>query len=615
MTGGLLVRVLAVFAVVGLLVSLVGLDAPPAQAQTPPADFVIQGGGWGHGLGMSQHGAQGRAEAGHGYAEILGFYYPGAVVTASAPETVRVALGAEVGAVAITGNGTGVHFYAAGSPAPVLTSSPSQTVQVAASNGQYTITPGTGAFAGVGGVVTAPIPQGGSVTVGTTGIRYARGTLVFNLLTPNTLQVSVHLPMEEYLYGVAEVPFGWHPEALMAQVVAARSYALNVAQRRRAQGGHYDVVATTGDQVYSGYETEVRASFPSWAAAVDATASQVLVYEGEVAQAFYSSSNGGWTERSGYVFLADLPYLAAAPDPFDNGGGNPRHRWAKTIPNADFRAAVLASTGVDVGAVTSYAIGGPRGGSGRIDKATVHVQGTLGATSLQGSTFRGMLGLNSTLVFDGSGPPFGSLDGIHLSVGGLVRARGWAIDPNTTQDVPVAFVVDGTPVHTLDADGPRPDVEAAHPGWGPNKGYDATVWSPPGPHQICLVARNLGPGTDTTLGCQWLQVLGSGPPVGYLDAWATEPGAAALAGWAIDPDVSGPVEVHVHVDGNQWFVTSTGTGRARPDVDAVYPGFGDARGWDVKFPLAPGQHTACAFAVNQGPGEHTGLGCVVLTVP
>src|SRR5690606_25719633 len=128
-----------------------------------------------------------------------------------------------------------------------------------------------------------------------------------------------------------------------------RSYALNVIQRRRAQGAHYDVVATTGDQVYSGFETEVRPGFANWRAAVDATAAQILVYGGQVVQAFYSSSNGGWTERSGYVFLTDLPYLDAVPDPFDSGGGNPRHRWAKTVPNAAFRAAVLARTGVDVG--------------------------------------------------------------------------------------------------------------------------------------------------------------------------------------------------------------------------------------------------------------------------
>src|SRR5690606_1864058 len=107
-----------------------------------------------------------------------------------------------------------------------------------------------------------------------------------------------------------------------------------------------------------------------------------------------------------------------------------------------------------------------------------------------------------------------------------------------------------------------------------------------------------------------------GPPVGRVDAWATEPGAAALAGWAIDPDVDGPVDVHVRIDGGaQWFVTTTGTGRAREDVGASFPGYGDDQGWDVKFPLAAGAHEACVFVVNQGPGEHVSLGCVVLVVP
>lgn len=616
-TGGALVRVVALAAAAALAASALVVAQPAtSSAQAPPADFVIQGGGWGHGLGMSQHGARGRAEAGHGYGEILGFYYPGATLTAAGHETVRVALGGEVGSVAITGNGTGVPFTPHGSPSPVLVAAPGQTVQVAATGGQFTITPGAGAFTGVGGTLAAPIPPGSTVTVGTTGIRYARGTLVFQLLTANTMQVSVHLPMEEYLDGIAEVPFGWHPEALKAQVVAARSYALNVIQRRRAHGAPYDVVATTGDQVYSGYETEVRPRFANWSAAVDATAGQVLTYDGGVVQAFYSSSNGGWTERSGYVFATDLPYLAAVPDEFDSGGGNPRHRWSKAVSNADFRAAVRARTGVDVGDVTTYAIGGPRGGSGRIDKAPVQITGTLGSATVSGAAFKSMLGLNSTLVFDGSGPPFGSLDVLQLHPGGFVHARGWGIDPNTTQALPIALVVDGVWIETITAGGSRPDVEAAHPGWGPDHGFDKVAWAPGGVHNVCLVALNLGPGTDTVLGCRWLQVLPPGPPIGNIDAWATEPGAAAIAGWAIDPDVGGPVEIHVSLDGGaRWEVTRTGTGRPRPDVGAAFPGFGDERGWDLKFPLGPGDHSACVFAVNQGEGSHGLLGCVTLSVP
>ncbi len=610
-------RLIGILAVLGLLLPLATLaGAPTASAQSVPTDFVIQGGGWGHGIGMSQHGAQGRAVAGQGYGQILNFYYPGAALTPAAPETVRVALGGEVGAVEVTGNGTGVPFYPGGWAQPIFVASPGQTVNLVAQNGQFAIPGGAAPFAAVGATVAVPIPAGASITVSSTGIRYSHGTLAFTLTGAGTIQVAVHLSMEDYLYGIAEVPFGWHPEALRSQVVAARSYAGNVAARRRAQGGPFDLLATTSDQVYSGYETEVRANFAAWKAAVDATAGQVLTYGGAVVQAFYSSSNGGWTERSGYVFLTDYPYFQAVEDAFDSGGGNPRHRWSEKVTNADFRAAVLARTQKDVGPVTGWSVTGTRGGSGRIDKATVTVTGTSGSATVSGTGFQSMLGLNSTLIFDRDGTPFGAVDELYLWPGGLVRVKGWAIDANTSGSIPIAVVIDGTWVHTLPSTTERPEVEAANPGWGAAHGFHDVVWAPTGAHQICLVAVNQGPGENTVLGCKWLQIVPPGPPFGNIDASATEPGFAAMAGWAIDPDVTGPVDVHVSIDnGAQWAVTTTGTGRPRPDVGAAFPGFGDDRGWDVKFPLAAGVHTACVFVVNQGAGAHASLGCVNLSVP
>ena len=121
------------------------------------------------------------------------------------------------------------------------------------------------------------------------------------------------LPMEQYLYGVVpnEMSNSFPVDALKAQAVCARSYAMAKCSRYATRS--YDLGDTSNDQVYHGYASKNLRAI----AAVDATAGQVLTYEGDIIEAFYSSSNGGQTERTGNVWSEDHPYYINADDPFD----------------------------------------------------------------------------------------------------------------------------------------------------------------------------------------------------------------------------------------------------------------------------------------------------------
>jgi stage II sporulation protein D len=150
----------------------------------------------------------------------------------------------------------------------------------------------------------------GLVTIG--GATY-RGTAEVRVNGAGTLAGVNELPMEQYLYGV--VPRELGPvafpelEALKAQAVAARTYALSGLGKRASDG--YDLLATTSDQVYGGYAAE----HPLSTRAVDETAGIAAVYEGKLITALYSSTAGGFTANNEESFSsAPVAYLRGVPD-------------------------------------------------------------------------------------------------------------------------------------------------------------------------------------------------------------------------------------------------------------------------------------------------------------
>lgn len=109
--------------------------------------------------------------------------------------------------------------------------------------------------------------------------------------------------------------------------------------------------------------------------------------------------------------------------------------------------------------------------------------------------------------------------------------------------------------------------------------------------------------------------LPAGSPFGSLDVARSDIGAVSVSGWAIDPDTAGAPLVQVSLDGVATTVTAS---TARPDVAAVFPGYGARHGWTAQLVASPGPHTVCAAALNTGAGANALLSCrsvVVLQGP
>ena len=232
---------------------------------------------------------------------------------------------------------------------------------------------------------------GTSVRVSNTGHSYSHGRI--NLVPaggdPGTFYVILDsLPMEKYLRGIAETPMNWPLPIHEAQAIAARSYASATLRERRASSSWnrpFDLYATVWDQAFVGDLREKHADAATWLRAVENTAGQILQHGGAPIRAFYSASNGGHTERSGYVFSADLPYLPSKPDPFDTQGGNPYASWSRSYTVADLNRWLNDHSDTAVGRLISMEILDNVGNSGRLDKARIKITGTSRSVTITGN--------------------------------------------------------------------------------------------------------------------------------------------------------------------------------------------------------------------------------------
>jgi hypothetical protein len=210
--------------------------------------------------------------------------------------------------------------------------------------------------------------------------------------------------------------------------------------------------------------------------------------------------------------------------------------------------------------------------------------------------------------------PIGAFDSVTPHGDGRARVKGWAIDPDTSDPIDVHLYIDGVGAGATRADTYRPDVGAAIPGYGDGHGFDTTVVVGAGTHQVCAFAINVGPFGDanTLLGCRNVTVDGN--PKGNLELVSATTGGVRLQGWALDPDTTGPVQVHVYLDG-RW-AGAHAAGLPRSDVGAIYPRLGADHGFDVTFQTAGGVRQVCAFAINTGPNgdANTFIGCGSVSV-
>jgi stage II sporulation protein D len=338
-----------------------------AKAAAGAATFVVTGHGWGHGVGMSQYGAYGYAQKGVGYAKIVLHYFPGTSLGQAPVSKVRVLLTSGVATLPI---GSASDFRVRDATGAVH--------DVAA--GKYTLTPALKLK--VDGEPTArALPGPLLFQPGTSPLQLKhlyRGSVQFDVVS-GKLRAINFVGLEQYLYGVvpSEMPFTWAPEALKAQAVVARSYAL--ATRRT---GAFDLYPDTRSQVYLGVEHEK----PSTTAAVDATAGQVVLYQGEVAKTFFFSTSGGRTASAEDVWGEAVPYLVSVPDPYDSI--SPHHTWGPVAYTGAALAKRLKMKGRIVDVQTEL------NSSGRIKQLTV--VGTQGTVEMPGTSVRQRLGVQST---------------------------------------------------------------------------------------------------------------------------------------------------------------------------------------------------------------------------
>ncbi|MDD5015552.1 MAG: SpoIID/LytB domain-containing protein [Atribacterota bacterium] len=162
------------------------------------------------------------------------------------------------------------------------------------------------------------------------------------------LNVINIIGIEEYLYGVLkkEISPNWPAEALKAQAVAARTFAIFNMNKYIDEG--YNISASTNSQVYGGVNHED----PLTNKAVDETRGVIMVYKGKPINAVYHSDSGGYTEDSENVWGSFLPYLRSVKSIFEEKVTPPHHTWSYSINEKDL-AEKLQKQGYKINSIFS----------------------------------------------------------------------------------------------------------------------------------------------------------------------------------------------------------------------------------------------------------------------
>jgi stage II sporulation protein D len=416
--GGLVSTLLA--ATPGVPPSTTSSTTGTVKASPASSVVVISGHGWGHGLGLSQWGAYGYAKHGWTFDRILGHYYSGTTLGPAKVSTVRVLL--------VSAKRTTIESTAAWT---VVDAAGTRTVldpgvlvlkaKLALSGHPDLQPPFT--FTGKQPLIVNKVPYRGRMSASSDG---------------KLVQVIDTVGLESYLKGVvpAEMPSSWLPEALKAQAVAARSYALaNVTT-----GRPYDLYGDTRSQVFGG----TKAENPATSAAVDATKGQVVLYKGKVANTLFFSTSGGRTASALESTGIAVPYLVPVADLYDTA--SPYHDWGPVL----FDAAVVAKQFKLAAPIADLQT--TTGPSGRVKSLTV-VSDDESQVTMNGNQVRGALELRSTWFT----PAFLQLlpKSKTMTYGGALSLTGRARGVDTVSLEAKPFGLDWAPVGDLllDADG------------------------------------------------------------------------------------------------------------------------------------------------------------------
>ena len=622
-----------------------------------PSSFTFSGRGWGHGVGMSQYGALGRAAAGHNYQQILNFYYPGTSLgTQRSPITdLRIYL-TSARSTTFTPRGNG-QVYLDGQPLSAV--SPGSKVAVRLSGNAWHIT--------VGGVGVCPtqgcsasrvyvaFASNSSIHVGATGRSYAHGRITLAKKSANDYYIVLDsITMEDYLLGIAEMPSDWNIEALKVQAVAARTYAYAVVHDRRTRQNWtlpFDIYSNTQDQYYAGDTREKSPYASGWLQAVAATANQVLLHNNGYVLAHYSSSNGGYVSTDTFRSVANRkPYLQPAPDSFDSYT-NPYATWRVTYTNAQLSGWLNNYNDTYVGTLHSITIGGHGDPSERINTASVTLTGSQGTKTVSGSRFFAVVNAGSIRYFNGysrtlrstflavgtsypplatSAPPpsqptpspggggsqpipynpqpvapvyqpvevelAGTLERLRYQ-DGILYATGTAV-ATAGSDLSIEFLIDEDTVKAGTLNRRQTvEVSSGHSITG-NYGFSNALNVPRGPHSVCLFVSD---GETRQLSdCQLIGMQPQKPRGAFDPVEVADDGTVVLSGWAYDIDnIEEPVRVRISTrrlpSNSSSYLPSAIADQERADLKDTVNELAAQGAWEYEVSgLAPGTHEFCA---------------------
>src|SRR3954462_11134243 len=357
----------------------------PASAHAAKSSFVIRGAGFGHGIGMSQYGADGYAQHGFSYKDIVSHYYTGTGLANGSPApTIRVLL-----------ESSSAPSFSGATKAGDRDLDPGTTYSVvrAGSNSVALRGPSGKRLATFDGTLRVtgdpPLRLNGLAGNGVRSGRY-RGALEFRTGLFSGVSAINAVGLEDYVRGVvsAESPAAWPAAALEAQAVVARSYAITTDAGSAGDG--FTAYPDTRSQMYRG----VAAEFSSTEAAVKSTKGEVVTYGGKPVVTYFFSTSGGMTENVENSFTGALPrpWLRGVKDPFDSV--SPRHRWGPYKMTLAQAGAKLR--GLVKGHFRSIKVL-QRGFSPRVVRA--QVVGSSGRTNVTGADLRRRFGLYDSWAY------------------------------------------------------------------------------------------------------------------------------------------------------------------------------------------------------------------------
>jgi stage II sporulation protein D len=382
----------------------------PTTVTTLGTSVRLYGLGYGHGVGMSQHGARGRALAGQTAEQILAAYYTGATLSTTNPaQLTRVRVlnrfaARSTAPLVLVGRGGTWAFTGTDAAFPADAQLRAwRTTAVA--NGVSTTTWRVKVLAPDGttvlhsAIVTGkpamrPLEPSTFFEVASRKSTYKtyRGSLVL-VLRSSYVTVVNHLGLDAYLRGVvpAEMPTSWPREALRAQVIAARSFAV---RELNPGTGTYDMVDDSSSQLYRGIRGERAATD----ALIAAEPGAVIKAGSTVIKAFFFSTGGGATENNEYAFVSSkgrpgttrVSYLRGivdrSPDGVPYDAAAPLFSWSTSrLSRATLSAMFAKDPRTNVGSLTRLDLR-RRGVSGRLYRVVLY--GSTGTKTVSANTFR-----------------------------------------------------------------------------------------------------------------------------------------------------------------------------------------------------------------------------------